>query len=428
MPERDWAKPVTVACRLTKAGSDSSRVPSIRLLEVSMSAGKTVVILGGGWGGLASAHHLRSLVGPEHRIVVVERSESFSLGVSNLGLMTGERELSQVTRPMAALRQTGIEWIHATVSEVDPVRRTVETDAGLLSADYLVLALGAELAPRSVPGFAEAAHNLYEPEGALAIHADLERLDAGRIVVLVAGAPFRCPAAPYEAAMLVDGWAREHGIRDRVEIDLYTPEAIPMAVAGPVVGEALSAFLNDRGITSHFSHQVTSVEQASRTIRFGERQASFDLLIGVPPHRAPVAVRAAKLTDASGYVPVHPQTLEILSDADTLEVQYPGVYAIGDVTAVRLKNSMLLPKAGVFAEGQAQTVAAAIAADINGQPKPHGYGGEGGCYVDVGDGTAAYGSGDFYAYPGPRVTLEPPSAAARRAKEQYEDLLDTWFD
>ncbi len=393
-----------------------------------MSTAKTVLILGGGWGGLTAAHHLRSLVPEEHRIVVIERSPTFSLGVSNLVLMTGERELSQVQRSMANLRQAGIEWSQAEIREVDPAARTVETDQGTLDGDYVVLALGAELAPDSIPGFAEAAHNLYEAQGAAAIHEDLLRLDAGRIVVLVAGAPFRCPAAPYEAAMLLEAWTREHGIRDQVEIDLYTPEAVPMAVAGPVVGEALRAFLDQRGITHHFSTQVTSIEAGSRTMRFGENEATYDLLIGVPPHRAPGAVRAAELVDGSGYVPVHPQTLEILSDPDTLEVQYPGVYAIGDVAAIRLMNGMLLPKAGVFAEGEAQAVAAAIAADINDEPAPRGYGGDGFCYVDVGDGLAAYGSGDFYAFPDPRVTLEPPSVAGRKAKDQYEDVLDSWFE
>jgi sulfide:quinone oxidoreductase len=127
-------------------------------------------------------------------------------------------------------------------------------------------------------------------------------------------------------------------------------------------------------------------------------------------------------------VPVHPQTLEILSDPDTLAVHYPGVFAIGDVAAIRLLNSMLLPKAGIFAEGEAQVVAATIAADINDEPRPGVYDGNGFCYVEVGDGSAAYGAGDFYAYPGPRVILEEPSKQAQRAKEEYEDLLDLWFE
>jgi sulfide:quinone oxidoreductase len=290
-----------------------------------------------------------------------------------------------------------------------------------------VLALGAVLAPGTVPGFAESAFNLYEPEQAALIHDELQRFEGGRIVVLVAGAPYRCPAAPYEAVMLIEAWTRDNGIRDKVEIELYTPESVPMAVAGPVVGRGLVAFMDDRGIVSHFGRQVTAIDTASRTIRFDEEETTFDLLVGIPPHRAPAALSDAGLVDASGYVPVHPQSLELLSDVDTLRVQYPGVYAIGDVAAIRLMNSMLLPKAGIFAEGEAQVVAAAIAADINGESRPGIYDGKGFCYVDVGDGLAAYGSGDFYAYPAPRVTLEDPTVESRTAKQAYEELLDDWF-
>ena len=391
-------------------------------------SGPTTLILGGGWGGLTAAHHLRGLLSPEHRIVVVERNDTFGLGVSNLWLMTGEREgLDQVRRDMHMLKSQGIEWVHAEASSFDPETRAVDTAAGRLAGDYVVLALGAETAPEAVPGFSEAAFNLYEAEAALELHAALERFEGGKIVVLVAGAPFRCPAAPYEAGMLIEAMIRNRGVRDQIELSLYTPEPHPMLVAGPAVGEALESMLRDRGIVYHPQRTLTSVDPESRTIHFEEGTVPCDLLVGIPPHQAPTLMAEAGLIDDSGYVPVHPQTLEILSDPETLEVQYPGVFAIGDMTAVRLLNSMLLPKAGVFAEAQAQVVAASIAAKIQGEPRPHGYDGYGFCYVEVGDGLAANGSGDFYAYPGPRVTLETPSASARRAKEEYEQVLDTWF-
>lgn len=389
--------------------------------------GTTTLILGGGWGGLTAAHHLRGLLTSEHRVVVIERSSKFSLGVSNLKLMTGERQSVQgIQRDMAKLKRPGIEWLHAEAREIDPDARTVTTDTGTLTGDYLVLAMGAELAPGLTPGFEEAALNVYEAEGAAAIHDRLVQLKGGKIAVLVAGTPFRCPAAPYEAAMLLEAWTREHGIRDRVEVDLFTPESIPMAVAGPAVGEALCSFMDDRGISYHFNQSVTRIDAATRTMRFGADDVSYDLLVGIPQHRAPTPL--AGLLDSSGYVPVHPQTFRLLSDLDTLEVGYPGVYAIGDVAAVRLLNGMLLPKAGVFAEGEAQVVTASIAAEINGEPKTRGYDGHGFCYVDVGDGLAAEGTGDFYAYPGPRVRIQLPTSEGRRAKNEYEDLLDTWFD
>ena len=228
--------------------------------------------------------------------------------------------------------------------------------------------------------------------------------------------------------MLIESLARQRRVRSGTELSLYTPETHPMAVAGPAVGEALESMLAEHGIGYFPEHVVTSVEAESRIVHFGEATVSYDLLVGIPPHRAPALVRESGLVDDTGYIPVHPQTLEILSDVDTLSTQYPHVYAIGDVTSVRLLNSMLLPKAGVFAEGEAQVVAARIAADIAGEPAPPGFDGTGFCYVEVGDGLAAYGSGDFFAYPGPRVTLDIPNAEARQAKEEYERLLDIWFE
>lgn len=228
--------------------------------------------------------------------------------------------------------------------------------------------------------------------------------------------------------MLIEAMTRNRGVREQVELSLYTPEPQPMLVAGPAVGEALESMLRHRGIGYHPQRTVKRIDPESRTVHFDEEDVPCDLLVGIPPHRAPKLMADAALIDDSGYVPVHPQSLEILSDPETLEVQYPGVFAIGDVTAVRLLNSMLLPKAGVFAEAQAQVVAASIAAKIRGEPRPRGYDGYGFCYVEMGDGLAAPGSGDFYAYPGPRVTLGTPSAEARSAKEEYEQVLDTWFE
>lgn len=390
---------------------------------------KMVLVLGGGWGGLTAAHHLRGLLPQEHRVVVVERNATFTLGPSHMWLMTGERQrLNDVTRGMDALKRPGIELVRSDIHSIDPVARTVATGTGSLSGDYVIIALGAELAPELLPGFSEAAHNLYDPAGAADLGGVLEAFQGGRIVVLVAGAPFRCPAAPYEAAMLVEASMRRRGIREQCHISLFTPEPRPMGAAGPAIGDALEAMMSERGIDYFREHVATSVEPAAQTIQFGERSVPYDLLIGVPPHRPPSVVADAGLVGAAGYVPVHPQTLEILSDPDTLETRHPNVYAIGDVTAVRLLNSMLLPKAGVFAEGEARIVATAIAADILGEPAPRGFDGKGMCYVEIGDGMAAFGSGDFYAYPGPRVRLDEPSAASRRAKEEYELLLDAWFD
>ena len=106
-----------------------------------MNTAKTVLILGGGWGGLTAAHHLRGLLPSEHRVRVIERNATFSLGVSNMGVMTGDREPHQIRREMAKLKRDGIEWVHADVRGIDPTARTVETDKGTISGDYVVIAV-----------------------------------------------------------------------------------------------------------------------------------------------------------------------------------------------------------------------------------------------------------------------------------------------
>ena len=389
--------------------------------------GSTVVVLGGGWGGLTAAHHLRGLLSAEHRVVVVERNDTFSFCPSYLWLMTGERETRDVSRPMAKLARPGIEWVHDEVRAFDPTTRSVTTGSGELAGDHVIIALGTENAPSEVPGFVEAAHNVYDAEGAVAARRALSDFEGGGIVVLVARTPYRCPGAPNEAAFLIDSFFRGRGIRDRVEIALYTPEKQPLGVAGPAVGAAILEMFTERGISYHAQRTVRRIDGASRTITFDEEAVPYDLLIGIPPHRAPAAIRESGLIDGTGYVPVHPQSLELLADPETLETRHAGVYAIGDVTSIRLLNSLLLPKTGVFAEGEAVVVAENVAATIQGKRASASYKGIGGCYVEVGGGMAAYGVGNFFAYPGPQLTLEPPSAEQRRAKEQFEKVLVNWF-
>lgn len=391
-------------------------------------AGKQVLILGGGWGGLMAAQQLRALLSSEHRVVVVERNTTFSLCLSNLWLMTGEREHPrQVQRELAHLSGEGIEWVQAEVRQLDPAARTVYTDGGSLHADYLVIALGADLVPDQVPGFVGATHNLYDVQSAYELRGALAAFERGRVVVLITRAPFRCPAAPYEAAFLVDWLFRQRGIRERVEIAVYTPEKQPMAVTGPAVGAALREMLAEREIAYYPEHTASRIDAAARAVHFDGDVAAYDLLIGIPPHRAPRAVAEAGLTDATGYIPAHPQTLALLADPDTLETRYPGVFALGDVASIRLLNGMLLPKTGVFAEEEARVVAANIAAEVRGTSPSARFDGSGSCYVEVGDGKAAYGVGNFYAYPGPRFTLEPPTPRYRREKESLERVLETWF-
>jgi sulfide:quinone oxidoreductase len=381
---------------------------------------QTTLILGGGIGGLTTASHLRRLAPSDHRIVVVERSESFVACMSHLWVMTGERrDPAEGERELAVLAKTGIEVVQAEIESVDPGAKTVRTADGVLEGDHLVVALGADKNPSAVPGLAKAALNLYDKDGALQVQRALEDFDGGRIVVLISRTPFSCPSAPYEAAFLIDSLLRERGIRERTELALYTPEDTPMLVAGPSVGPALVEMLEERDIELHWEELTMKVDPAAKKVLFELNDTTYDLLVGIPPHVAPAALTGSGLLDASGWVPVDPQTLE---------TKFAGVFAIGDATAVRLPNGMFLPKAGVFADEQGRTVAARIAAEVSGADVDGKYDGRGFCYIEVGGGMAAYGSGNFYGIPAPTVAMEDPSERFRAEKAEIERGLLELFD
>jgi sulfide:quinone oxidoreductase len=318
----------------------------------------------------------------------------------------GERALSELSRK-------GMDWVHDEVDKIDPERRRVHTSSGTLEGDYIIIALGAEKLPDSMPGFAESAYNLTDALDALQLRKALDEFDSGRIIVLVCSTPYSCPGAPCEIAFLADSTFQSKGNRQRVEIAIYTPETRPLAAAGTEMGQAVLGMLKERNIEYHSQQKVQRIDNNTRKLIFEGGEVPFDLLIGIPPHATPRVVTEAGLTDETGWVPV---------DLQTLETSYPGIFAIGDITSIRQPNptGFFLPKAGVFADEQARVVARNISGEILGEAKQSRFDGKGFCYLEMGDGTAAYGSGNFYAYPAPRVYPEPPSQQYHKERKELE--------
>ena len=382
--------------------------------------GQTVLILGGGVGGLVAANELRKALPREHRVVLVDRETSFVFAPSFLWLMTGDRAAEKISRPLARLQRRGIEVIHGEIERIDPQKRKAIVDGKGLTGDHLVIALGAELAPETIPGLARAGHNFYTLAGTEALRDAFARFIGGRLLLLTAAPAYKCPAAPYEAAMLLEYACRKRKLREKTQIDLYAAEPGPMGVAGPEVSKAVRQMVEAKGVAYHPEHQVKEVDPAAHRLSFTNgAEASFDLLAYVPPHRAPKVVREAGLTGESGWVPV---------DRHTLETKHPRVYALGDVVGIPLALGKPLPKAGVFAHGEAEVVAKNIARAITGKGKQASFDGEGECFIETGDGKAGFGKGNFYAEPVPQVKLHPPGLRWHAAKVLFEkDWLRRWF-
>lgn len=383
-------------------------------------AGKTTVILGGGVGGLVTANELRKRLGKEHRVVIVDRDGRHIFWPSLLWLQVGLREPDKLARELATLQKKGIEVLKGEVSRIEADRKAVQVNGSELLADYLVVSVGAQLAPERIPGLAEAGYNLYSLEGATAIRDARKKLDSGRLVVLTAGMPYKCPAAPYEAAMLLDYDLRKRKLRDRVEVAVYAWEPAPMGVAGPEVSAGVRQLLAERDVAYYPQHQVTRVDVTGRALHFGNgAEARYDFLVYVPPHTAPAVVREAGLTGESGWVPV---------DRHSMETRFAGVYAIGDVTGIPLAMGMPLPKAGVFAHRQGEAVAQSIAAQITGNGEPGRFDGEGECFIEVGGGKAGFGLGNFYAEPRPFIKLHKPTRYWHAGKILFEkDWFRRWL-
>ena len=316
------------------------------------SAGCTVV-LGGGTGGLVAARELRHRLPADHRVVLVDRAAEHVYQPSLLWQMVGERRPSQFTRPLDRLQRKGIEFRHTEAQTLDLDNRVVVTASGDLDYDSLVVSLGAQLAPETVSGFDEMAYNLYTPEGCARIHAALQDLTEGVVGILISAMPYKCPAAPYEAAFLAESFVRKKGIRRNVEIHLFTPEQTPMPVAPAALGDSIADMLAARGIHYHPLFTFKELRPETREVVASDGRAHrVDLLMCVPPHQAPEVVRSSPLLGVSGFVHVDPRTLQ---------TDYDDVYAIGDVATIKLPNGKALPKAGVFAHAQAKTVAQRIA-------------------------------------------------------------------
>jgi sulfide:quinone oxidoreductase len=382
--------------------------------------GARIVILGAGVGGLVAARALRKRLGAEHRIAVVDRSSDHLFAPSLLWLMVGERREEQIRRPLDGLARKGIEFVHGEVSHIDLGRRLVQTTGGPLDFDYLIVALGAQTAPGAVEGFAEMAHDLYSLDGCRDIWSALQRFTGGRVGVLVTSMPFKCPAAPYEAALLVEAFLRERGVRDRSEIHLYTPEHQPMPVAEAALGRAVVGLLKSRGVHYHPLFTFDQLRPQTREIVAADGRAEpVDLLIAVPPHQAPEVVRSSGLLGLSGWIHVDPHTLR---------TEHERVFAIGDVTSIRLPSGKSLPKAGVFAHGEAEVVARQIADELRGRESQASFDGRGYCWIETGDGRAGFAGGSFYADPEPRVRIARPGRLWHWGKVAFEKWwLARWF-
>ncbi len=362
-----------------------------------------VLVLGAGFGGLELATTLSQAGRDDLEVVVIDRSDAFVFGYAKLDVMFGRATPDAVRIPYREVDMPGVRLLRETITAIEPAARRVTTDAGVHDADVLVVALGADYEFAATPGLAEFGNEFYSVAGAERLAGILPTFQSGRVVIGVCDAPFKCPPAPSEAALLMHDHLTARGVRDACEISLVIPFGTPVPPS-PDTSAALLAAFAERGITFVAARRVAALDGARRTVVLDDDgELPYDLFLGVPKHRAPDVVIASGMTE-EGYIPVSSQTLE---------TRFPGVYAVGDVATIGV------PKAGVFAEGAARVVAESLLAALRRGDRPGAYDGRGSCYIEFGAGRVGRVDIDFLSGPTRTGTFNAPSAALVAEKEHF---------
>ena len=371
-----------------------------------------LVVLGAGFGGLELSSMLSEALGESLDLTLIDRNDSFFFGFSKLDVMFGHQTPEAVCISYRSIAKPGVTFRQEAITAIDPEARRVTTDSGTYNADVLVVALGADYDLDATPGLVEGGNEFYSFAGAERLREILPTFSKGRAIVGVTSAPFKCPPAPSEAALLLHDFLSQRGVREACEISLVMPFGVPIPPS-PETSQALLAAFAERDITFVPNRLVRALDPGRHVaILDDESEMAYDLFLGVPKHKVPDVVAASGMTE-DGWIPVDPKNLE---------TRFPGVYAIGDVTSVGT------PKAGVFAEGAARVVAQSLIAELSAGESPRAYAGAGSCYVEFGAGRVGRVDVDFFSGPSPTGSYTEASVELAAEKGHFgSSRRARWF-
>lgn len=373
---------------------------------------KHVVVLGAGFGGLELCAVLSEAMGEAIDVTLIDKSDAFVFGFSKLDVMFGRTTPQAVRLSYDGIAKPGVRVLRETITAIDAEARSVTTDAGVHQADVLVISLGADYDMDATPGLAEGGNEFYSVAGAERLAKIIPTFSQGHAVIGVCGAPFKCPPAPSECALLLHDHLTARGVRDACQISFVMPLSRPVPPS-PETSTALEEAFAARDIAFIAGRRVSAIDPArSVAVLDDGSEMAFDLFLGVPKHQAPDVVIASGMTE-EGYIPV---------DSATLKTRFPGVYAVGDVATAGV------PKAGVFAEGAARVVAQTLIAEMRGGEPPERHLGRGTCYIEFGENQVGSVDIDFLSGPSKTGTFNAPSSALVAKKEHFGSSRQArWF-
>ena len=376
-----------------------------------------MLILGGGFGGLAAANEIRNnLSSSQAKITVIDKKDWFMVGFAKLWIIKGTRTFENSIGSLNQLVKKEINFLKEEILQIDLQNKNIKTTTKILSYDFLIIAMGAVLAPEKIPGLTENGMNLYDHNQLTEIHKKIKKMRSGNIAISIMGMPYKCPPAPFEASLLIDSMLRDEGVRDSIQIHFYSPSPITLPAAGPEISQKIRNLINSENIIFHDSCKIKSIEKNKLIFQNGE--AYFDLLLAVPPHVAPKVIYESGLAKEGGFIPIN-------RDCKT---PFENVYAVGDVTTLTVTDTMTVPKAGIFAEGEAIAVAQNIISHIKAKNEFSLFDGKGGCFIESGRDTASIIEIDMFSETKPTTKLTESTSKHLDEKIQFEkERLSKWL-
>ncbi len=357
---------------------------------------KRILILGGGVGGTLTANLLvkklrRQVKAGEVTITVVDQTGQHSYQPGFMYIAMGGERAERLQRPERGLLDARVALVIGEIEKVDEPTQTVHlTDGERLAYDYLVLATGSRIVPDEIEHFDTEAQHFYTAEAALELRKALDAFTGGRIVVAIAGMPYKCPPAPLEVSFLIESELRQRGLRERSEVHFCSP--IGRAFTIESVSEMATPIFETKGIEVHTFFNVEAIEPVRKVVQSLEgEELPYDLLILVPPHKGQQFLIDSGLAPApGGWLPTDRATLQVGGR--------PNVFALGDAT------DLPLSKAGSTAHFEAPVVTERIVAAVEGREVDHKHGdylGKVMCFFEIGDGKGTLLQFDYEHPPRP---------------------------
>jgi sulfide dehydrogenase [flavocytochrome c] flavoprotein subunit len=322
-----------------------------------------VLIVGGGFGGATCAKYLRRFA-PDIHVTLIERDTRFVTCPFSNTVLAGINDMDYISHDYGRLRKNyGIELVHDTVTEIDPVARRLTLASGdRHSYDALVVSPGIDFRWDAVPGYDEQVaetipHAWKAGAQTLTLRHQLQAMPDGGVVILAPPAdPYRCPPGPYERASLVANYLKTAKPRSKLLIldakDKFSKQ--PLFVQGwaalyPGMIEWIGG--SDWG-------GIGRLDAATHTLYSAFDVAhKADVINLIPPQKAGAIAHATGLVNADGWCPVDQRSFESKLHKD--------VYIIGDASVAGQ-----MPKSGFAANSQGKVCAAALTAKFHAVSMP----------------------------------------------------------